>query len=114
MLAKKFRLSNKKDFERLHKNGKFFGNNFLAIKVAKNDLEISRFGFAIGKKISKKAVIRNKVRRRLQENIRIKMPKIKPGFDIIFFAREEIGKKDYWEIDKEINKIFEKAGLIKI
>lgn len=113
MLPKKFRLAKKKDFEKIHKFGKFSGQDFLAIKTVKNNLNVSRFGFLIGLKISKKATVRNKVKRRLRETIRLRLDKIKPGFDVAVFARPEIVEKDYLEIDKTIDKVFKKARLFK-
>lgn len=113
MLPKKFRLLKKKDFEKIHKFGKFFGQNFLAIKLVKNSLNVSRFGFLIGIKVSKKSTVRNKIKRRLRESVRLKLKRIKPGFDIVVFVRPEIAEKNYWEIDKAVEKIFEKAKLLK-
>ncbi|MEW6407418.1 MAG: ribonuclease P protein component [Patescibacteria group bacterium] len=113
MLPKKFRLSKKKDFERIHKFGKFFGQDFLAIKLIKNNQKILRFGFLVSLKISKKATVRNKIKRRLRESVRQKLDKIKTGFDIIVFVRPEIAEKNYWEIDAAIEKVLVKAGLFK-
>lgn len=112
-MPKQFRLSQKKDYERIHKFGKFFGQDFLAIKVIKNNLNVSRFGFLVGLKISKKATVRNKVKRRLRESVRLKLEKVRPGFDIVVFVRPEIVKKDYWEINETIKKVLGKAGLIR-
>lgn len=113
MLPKKFRLIKKRDFNRVHKFGEFFCQDFLAIKLIKNNQKILRFGFLVSLKISKKATVRNKIKRRLRESVRLKLKKIKSGFDIVIFVRPEIAKKDYWEIDGAINKILGKAKLLK-
>jgi ribonuclease P protein component len=111
VLQKNYRLTKKKDFEKVHKFGRFFTQDFLALKIAKNNLNFSRFGFLVSLKISKKATVRNKVKRRLREAVRLKIKEIKPGFDIIIFVRPEIVKKGYWEIDEAIKKVFDKTKL---
>jgi ribonuclease P protein component len=111
MLPKKNRLIKEKDFNRIHKFGNFTGESFLAIKFQRNNLEVSRFGFLVGTKISKKAVTRNLVKRRLRENIHLKLNNIKPGFDIIFLTKPEIVGKSYDEINKAIRNVLGKSNL---
>jgi len=112
MLAKINRLKKRKDFELIFKKGKKFKEDFLVLKIIKNNLNQSRFGFIVGKKISKKATLRNKIKRRLRGLVRIKLGKIKKGFDVILIAKEGLENKDFWEIEEIINKLFNKAKII--
>jgi len=112
MLSLVNRLRQEKDFARVHHTGRFFGQQFLAVKVVANNLDASRFGFLVGIKVSKKAVVRNKVKRRLREIVRLKLDKIKPGYDIVVMVKPEIAEKDYQEIDVAISGALEKAGLL--
>lgn len=114
MLQKENRLARKDDFGRIHKRGKFYGDSFLAIRVLANSLEVTRVGFLVGLKISKKAVVRNKIRRRLREIFRllIKDGKLKKGFDIVVLVRPEIVDKNYGEIRLSLEGILKKANLI--
>ena len=77
----------------------------------------TRVGFVVSKKIHKRAVIRNKIKRLLRENIRliIKYEKFKPLNNyqsLIFIAKEEIIGKNFTQIEKSIlillNKIANK------
>lgn len=134
MLPKVNSLKKKKDFEKVFKEGQSFKESFLYLKIKKNNLKSSRFGFVVSKKISKKATIRNKIKRRLREITRIKLPFIKKGIDgVIIVAsgfevnpvrdyndgektqRKKIsnGVNNFWEIEEIINTLFEKAGIIK-
>jgi ribonuclease P protein component len=113
MLPKKFRLTKKDDFDLIHRKGRFFGEKYLAIKSLKNNLAHSRFGFLVGIKVSKKAAVRNKVKRRLRESVRLKLDRIKPGYDIIVLTKPEIADKSYEEIDNYIISVLEKGNLIK-
>lgn len=112
MFAKQYRLQNDKDFKLVFKNGKVFNSKFLFLKIRKNSLENSRFGFIIGTKISKKSTVRNKIKRRLRESIKKKLNNIKPGFDVIIGVKPEIVDKSYQEIEKETGELLKKAGLI--
>jgi len=112
MLSKKYILRKDKDFKAVFKKGKSYAYRFIRIKVLKNDLEFSRFGIIIGLKVSKKAVERNKARRRLSEFIRLERDRIKKGFDVVILTDSEIVKKDYQEIKQAMFILFEKAELV--
>ncbi|MBZ1345130.1 MAG: ribonuclease P protein component [Candidatus Nealsonbacteria bacterium] len=112
MLSKENRIKKKKDFERIFKEGQGFKEDFLFLKIAQNNLNISRFGFIVSKNFSKKAVFRNKMKRKLRELVRIKLDKIKKGIDGILIAQPGLAKKDFQETQEITNKIFRKAKII--
>lgn len=112
MLAKQYRLQKDKDFELAFKKGRTFSNEFLFLRLRRNDLNISRFGFIVGKKISKKATVRNRIRRRLGEIIRGKLADVKPGFDVAIGTKGEIVEKNYQDLDKEVGQLLKRAGLL--
>jgi len=102
MLKKKYRLS-KKDFETaLRKKGAYLKVDFLKLKVVYNNLGLSRFGVSCGIKISKKAVVRNQIKRRINESLRLNFSSLKPGFDILIMPEPVVIEKTYQEIDKTI------------
>lgn len=109
MLHRKNRLKKTKDFENAWRTGKIAREGFLLLKKAKNNLTETRFGFAVGLKVSKKAVVRNKIKRQLREAIRTNLKSIKPGFDIIISAIPGI---DLNEINQTVNKLLKKSELI--
>ena len=112
MLPKKNRLKKKKDFEKVFKTGKGYKEDFLFLKIAGNNLKTSRFGFVVSKKFSKKALIRNRIKRRLRELVKLKLSEIKKGIDGIILVNPGLEDKDFWELEEIINKLFKKAGII--
>lgn len=117
MLPKLNRLKKKRDFEAVFKKGRGFKEGFLVFRVAKNNFKNSRFGFVVGKSVSKKATIRNRIKRRLRELVKIKIRKIKirkikNGIDGVFIVRPGLETKDFWEIEEAINKIFKRARIL--
>jgi len=111
MLPKTNRLKKKKDIERVFKNGKGFKEDFLILKTVKNNLKNSRFAFIVSQKVSKKAALRNKIRRRLSELVRLKLKNIKTGIDVVLLSTPGLEEKDFWEIEETINKLFAKAKI---
>ncbi len=112
MLPKQNRLKKKTDFEMIFKDGKGYKEAFLFLKTKSNDLELSRFGFAVGIKISKKAVVRNKIKRWLREAIRKNLSEVKKGFDIVVGASPGIEDKDFHDIKRAVDKLLKRAKLL--
>lgn len=113
MLPKANRLKKKKDFERVFKEGKGFREDFLFFKIAKNNSGINRFAFIVGKKLSRKATVRNKMRRCLSALVRQKLKNLKSGHDAIFLVFPGAEKREFLEIGKTIDNLFAKAKLLK-
>jgi len=111
MLSKENRLKKKKDFEKVFKKGRGVNQDFLFLKFQKNNIKESRFGFLVSQKISKKAVIRNKIKRRLRGLINSNLSKIKKGNDIILVTRPGLEKNDFQSTKEMINTILKKANL---
>ncbi len=113
MLLKKHRLRKKKDFERVSEKGKLLTKDFLVLKTVKNNLKLARVGLVVSRKVSKKAVQRNKVKRKLREAVRNNIRKIKVGYDLIFFTKKGIEKKSFSEIKKMVEDLLVRAKLFK-
>ncbi len=113
MLRREYKLKQRNDISNVFKEGDFFGSKFIRLKTLKNGLEISRFVFVVGAKISKKAVVRNKIKRQLNKIIQDKLLNIKTGFDVMVLPSPAIIDKKYLEIKEELVNLFKKANLIK-
>jgi ribonuclease P protein component len=88
MLAKKYRVTKKKEIEAIMKNGESFFTKFFVVKYLKTDENISRFGFVVSKKVAKSAVKRNVLKRRMREVVRKQWKQIRPGYaTIILFSK---------------------------
>jgi len=113
MLLKINRITKKQDFNKTFKEGKGFSGDFLFLKILKNNTKVSRFGFVISRKVSKKSTIRNKIKRRLSEIIKLKLPEIKKGLDIIFVAKQNLENQDFKKTGEILEKILKMARLIQ-
>jgi len=113
VLAKENRLKKKTDFDFVFNKGKGLKKDFLFLKLVKNNLSITRFGFIVSKKVSNRAVVRNKARRRMSKVAQENLPKIKKGMDIVIVAGPQIKDKEFKEIKEKQEDLFLKSGLIK-
>jgi ribonuclease P protein component len=111
MLAKPHRLTKKKDFDLVFAKGRGLKDRFLWCKAAANGLPVSRFGFVVSKKISTKAVVRNKVKRRLRRAIALELLKIKPSFDVVVVALPGIEGQEFDSYRETVAALCKKMHL---
>src|SRR3989339_1763735 len=106
-----YSVSDKSDFERVAKNGQpFFATEF-GFKIIKNNLSYNRYGIVISTTIDKRAVVRNKIRRRIKESIILYDKDLKKGFDLMFLVRESVKELNFSQIKAKIEYLFKKARL---
>lgn len=113
MLPSKYRLKLKRDFERVFTMGTSCCGRALILKYQNNDLPQSRFGFVVSNKVSKKAVERNLLRRRLRAVIYKMLPEIFIHRDYVFIARAGILKLEYKDLKKEVEWILRQINHTK-
>lgn len=111
MIPKKNRLAAKKDFTRVFAKGRLFRSHGISMKVVRNGLEESRFGFVVSNKVSKKAVVRNKIRRRLRASVGKRMKEIAPGHDVAVLVFREVLEMGFKDMDASVAKLLEKTGI---
>ncbi len=102
MLASKNRLKKKINFARIEIDGKMIQSKSFGMGIFdRKDEKISKFGFIISTKISKKAVIRNKIKRIMSEVVRLNLERIKTGLDVVFLIKPTAVKMTREELEKE-------------
>ena len=100
-----------KDFEKAIHNGRFYKNNLFIIYIAENTYQNYRFGISVWKKVSTKAVIRNKLKRQMK-NIIDKYKNIyENNKDYIIIVRKSCLEKDYQELENGFLEIMNKITL---
>ena len=102
----------KKDrqFRYIYSRGKSFANKKLVVYYIKNNDEKLRVGISISKKVGK-AVVRNRLRRLIKENIRLNQ-NLKSGYSMIFLARVGADDLDFNTMKSSINHLLKRCDLI--
>ena len=104
------RLRRSSQFAAVFSEGKSRATETVVLKAVPNGLDFSRFGFIVSKKVSRKAVVRNKVRRRLREVVRLAM--VRPGWDVVVIARPKAGGASYSDIESALIGLLNRVGLL--
>ena len=113
MLPKENRLKKEKEFEAVFKGGRTLKGKSVFLKYLINVTDKTRIGFVVSKKISKLAVERNKVKRRMREIIRLKKKDIKEGLSIVIISLPSIKGMTYQEMKEDLESLLSKKELIK-
>ncbi|HTM68755.1 MAG TPA: ribonuclease P protein component [Candidatus Binatia bacterium] len=113
MLDKRYRLTAEKDFAKLFAKGRAFQGRGVTVKAMRSRNEGPRIGFVVSTKVSKRAVVRNLVKRRMREIVRKRLPKLLGGVDMAILARSEAVTMDFQALERSIDDVLTKAGLYK-
>jgi len=109
MLNSKNRLKKKINFARIEIDGVMHQSKSFGMGIYdRKDDDPSRFGFIISTKISKLAVVRNKIKRIMSEVIRKNLKKLKSGYDVLFLIKTSIVKIEKETLEKETYEILTK------
>ncbi len=108
-MDKRERLRARKDFVSVYQKGRAWANQLLVLRALPNDLPHHRCGFVVSKRVGK-AVVRNRLKRRLREGLRAQT--VQPGWDLIFVARPLAAGVSYDELQEAIVNLLSRARLL--
>lgn len=101
-------------FKRLFREGKYFRNGDVSLRILENGLHVSRLGISVQSKIFPKAIQRTRVKRLIREVFRRNKANLKGAWDIIIRPKNlELVRLGYNSIEKNILSIFQKAGILE-
>ncbi|MFH0873798.1 MAG: ribonuclease P protein component [Candidatus Komeilibacteria bacterium] len=112
MLPADNRLKRDQDFQKVAAKGRYGYSALLTVKYCPNHLPVSRFGFVISTKVDKRAVVRNRIKRRVREIIRLKLDEIKLGFDIVIIMKKASVEAKYADFSQDLFLVLERANLL--
>jgi ribonuclease P protein component len=101
------------DFQRVWDDGKSWLHPLLVLRARANGMETSRFGFVASKKIGT-IVARNRAKRLMRDAVRQCLPRIAPGWDLVFIARGDVAKAEFKDVDAVVENLLRRAHLINI
>ncbi len=104
-------LTARRDFVTVQNKGKKWVAKGLVLQIYKNDFGIIRTGYTISKKVSKSAVKRNRVKRRLRSVVADVMPCMESGYDYILVGRKETLTRPYTVLVSDLKWCLKKMGL---
>ena len=96
-------------FQFVYDKGRSWAGRELVIKALPNGLDLTRYGFTVGRRVGK-AVVRNRIKRRLREIM--KQAPLPGGWDIVLIVRAAAAQADYKSLEKCVRSLLVRAGLI--
>ena len=105
-------LKKNSDFRRLYAKGKSAVNPYLVVYCRRNRTGENRLGYTVSTKLGH-AVVRNRVRRRLREAVRLNAPRMKTGWDIVLVARARCVGAPWRKLEAAFLAACEKLDLLE-
>lgn len=100
------------EFRRMYHKAASAVGPLMVVYCRKNRLDHNRLGLTVSVKLGK-AVVRNRVRRRLREIYRLNAPRLTTGWDIVLVARGRAVDAPYAELDKCFLRLCGKLSLLR-
>ncbi len=115
MLAKGYRFHGYGSLKFLYSKGRVVRSRFCNLKFISNPRrDSSRLAIVVAKKVSKKAPVRNRIRRRLYEAMRQHWPMLKPGHDLIITVFDSsMAEISSEELNRIVVELLTQADLYK-
>lgn len=97
-------LVRKADFDAVYRNGKRRSSSHFTVFLKANDLPQSRFGFSIKRALGG-AVVRNRIRRRVREAIRLHREEISAGWDFVIHPKANVEKAAFAALESDLARL---------
>lgn len=108
MLPKINRLTQKEDFGQVLRLKKFVHGSFFAVATKRDEDLSSKVGIIVSNKISKKAVVRNKIKRIVRKAARETIEKNSTGLKLVVLTKPTAGAASRTELEKDIRQVFKR------
>ena len=89
------------EFDAVYRNGRRRSSRQFTVFFASNGLGESRFGMSVGRALGG-AVVRNRIRRRVREILRLDRGEIPSGWDIIVHPRASVAGAEFAPLREEL------------
>lgn len=110
-MKRAYRLRRPEQFRRARREGRSFHASLLTLNVVAGRRRRTRCGFVVGKQLGT-AVRRNRAKRRLREAVRLALPAITPGYDLVFVARSpELLDVPFATLQQSVELLLRRAQL---
>ncbi|MEG3858232.1 ribonuclease P protein component [Microcoleus sp. herbarium12] len=125
MLPPTNRLKHRKDFSAVYRKGMRRNSAHLSLRALRKpkSIELSkpsaeksvpptRTGISISLKVSKRAVVRNRIKRQIRAALRQLLPRLKFGWDLVIVVRPIAQECNYAEILQELEQLLVEAEVL--
>ena len=118
-LPRPHRLRRRQDFQKVYQYGKRHQQVHLTLRSLRylpdsttEDLPATRFGISVSQKVSKRAVVRNLLKRQVKAALRQLLPQITSGWSVVIGVRPSAQGCEYVEILRELDQLLAAAEVL--
>ena len=112
-MHREVRLKKDQDFTKVYRSGKSTGNKYLVLYyLLKDSRGPTQVGFSISNKVGK-AVVRNKLKRRLRGIMASLRVNIKDGYMLVFVVKQGTDRLEYERLKELTSDLLKKGAIIE-
>ncbi|CAD5948845.1 Ribonuclease P protein component [Planktothrix tepida] len=125
MLPKINRLRHPKDFKAVYSKGLHRKTPHLTLRALRGQpyrteknltnsasVHPTRMGISISQKVSKRAVVRNRIKRQIRAAWHQFLPQVSPGWDVVIVVKPTADQCNYAEILQELKQLLVEAEVL--
>lgn len=112
MLPQHERLKRKIDFDRLRQEGKRHNRRSLSLVVLRLNEPGRKAGFIVTKRLSKKAVVRNRIKRQMRAAYLLHRSHLKQGYLFLFIARQTLIDSSFSHLQSQMEALLNEVEAI--
>ena len=98
------KLVRKADFDAVYRHGKRRSSSHFTVFLKANGLPQSRFGFSIKRALGG-AVVRNRIRRRMREVVRLHCQEISAGWDFVIHPKKNVERAAFAAMENDLLRL---------
>jgi ribonuclease P protein component len=115
MIAAEHRFHGRASLRYVFSRGQVIRAQDISLRYVKNTrIQSYRMAVVVSRKVSKSAVVRNRIRRRIYEIVRLKAEQISEPYDLVFSVFSDNSSKiSAKQLEENISYCLRRAGVIK-
>ncbi len=94
----------------MRRRGRTRRARFLRLYALRTTRGQTRLALTVSGRLGK-AVVRNRLRRRLRELVRLTLPAVPDSWDLLLIAHREATAASFWDLQADIHRLWRRAGL---
>ena len=109
-LGRQRKLLNSTEFGAVFSNRKSIHGKFFSVHVVRNGLDHPRVGLTVSRRVSKRAVQRNRIKRQIRESFRLRQAELS-SIDFVVTAKVGSAEQVSKMLREELDKLWSRASV---